>query len=64
MLGRWAVWPHDVRAASSRWSPTTWVAEALLYLGLAMTLWATAMYVRDGVPRLRAKMRQTLKLGA
>jgi hypothetical protein len=27
---------------------TTWVADALLYLGLAMTLWATALYLRDG----------------
>jgi len=27
---------------------TTWVAPALLYLGLAMTLWATALYFRDG----------------
>jgi hypothetical protein len=31
----------------------TWVAEALLYIGLAMTLVATAMYVRDGVAILR-----------
>jgi hypothetical protein len=32
----------------------TWVAEALLYIGLAMTFVATAMYIRDGVPALRA----------
>ena len=31
----------------------TWVAEALLYVGLAMTLVATAMYLRDGVAMLR-----------
>jgi hypothetical protein len=31
----------------------TWVAEALLYLGLAMTLVATAMYFRDGIALLR-----------
>jgi hypothetical protein len=31
----------------------TWVAEALLYVGLAMTLAATAMYIRDGVEALR-----------
>jgi hypothetical protein len=25
---------------------TTWVADLLLYIGLAMTLYATALYVR------------------
>jgi hypothetical protein len=32
----------------------TWVADALLYLGLAMSLGATALYLRDGVQSLRA----------
>jgi hypothetical protein len=30
----------------------TWVAEALLYIGLAMTLAATGLYVRDGLRAL------------
>jgi cardiolipin synthase len=44
MLGRWAVWPTMFSLFLAMVS-TTWVAEALLYLGLAMTLGATAEYV-------------------
>ena len=33
----------------------SWVPEALLYLGLAMTLAATVLYVQDGVRRLRGQ---------
>jgi cardiolipin synthase len=47
MVGRWAVWPVFVALGLAMVS-TTWVADALLYLGLAMTLWATALYLRDG----------------
>jgi len=47
MVGRWAVWPTMAALALAMVS-TTWVADALLYLGLAMTLWATALYFRDG----------------
>ena len=47
MVGRWAVWPTMAALGLSMVS-TTWVADALLYLGLAMTLWATALYFRDG----------------
>ncbi|MGZ4202446.1 MAG: CDP-alcohol phosphatidyltransferase family protein [Thermoleophilaceae bacterium] len=50
-VGRWAVWPTMFSIFLAMVS-TTWVATALLYLGLAMTLAATALYVRDG---LRAK---------
>jgi CDP-diacylglycerol--glycerol-3-phosphate 3-phosphatidyltransferase len=46
MLGRWAVWPTMFSLFLAMVS-TTWVAEALLYLGLAMTLGATAQYVTD-----------------
>lgn len=46
MVGRWAVWPTMASLALAMVS-TTWVAPALLYLGLAMTLWATALYFRD-----------------
>jgi CDP-diacylglycerol--glycerol-3-phosphate 3-phosphatidyltransferase len=47
MVGRWAVWPTMFSLFLAMVS-TTWVADALLYLGLAMTLWATALYFRDG----------------
>jgi cardiolipin synthase len=47
MVGRWAVWP-TMAALGLAMVSTTWVADALLYLGLGMTLWATALYFRDG----------------
>ena len=50
MVGRWAVWPTMFSLFLAMVS-VTWVAEALLYLGLAMTLWATVLYVRDGLRR-------------
>jgi CDP-diacylglycerol--glycerol-3-phosphate 3-phosphatidyltransferase len=53
MVGRWGVWPTMFSLFLAMVS-VTWVAEALLYLGLAMTLWATALYVRDGMAKLRA----------
>jgi hypothetical protein len=37
----------------------TWVADALLYLGIAMTLGATAQYVRDGLTALRERDSQS-----
>jgi hypothetical protein len=37
----------------------TWVAEALLYIGLAMTLGATVLYVRDGLRALRERKTQS-----
>lgn len=52
MLGRWAVWPTMFSIFLAMVS-VTWVADALLYLGLAMTLGATALYVRDGLTVLR-----------
>lgn len=52
MIGRWAVWPTMFSLFLAMVS-VTWVAEALLYVGLAMTLLATAQYVRDGVQALR-----------
>jgi hypothetical protein len=33
----------------------TWLAEACLYVGLAMTLAATALYVQDGLRGLRER---------
>lgn len=54
MVGRWAVWPTMFSLFLAMVS-VTWVAEALLYLGLAMTLWATGLYVRDGLAHLRGR---------
>ena len=48
MVGRWAVWPV-MFAIFLTLIVDTWVADASLYLGLALTLWATALYVRDGL---------------
>ena len=52
MLGRWAVWP-TMFSLFLAMASDTWIAEALLYLGLAMTLGATALYARDGVRAAR-----------
>jgi CDP-diacylglycerol--glycerol-3-phosphate 3-phosphatidyltransferase len=51
-VGRLGVWPTMFSLFLAMVS-VTWVAEALLYLGLAMTLVATAMYMRDGLALLR-----------
>ena len=53
MLGRWAVWPTMFSLFLAMVS-VTWVADALLYLGIAMTLGATAEYVTD----IRAKWNE------
>jgi cardiolipin synthase len=58
MLGRWAVWPTMFSMFLAMVS-VTWVADALLYLGLAMTLGATALYVRDGLTALRERNAQS-----
>ena len=52
MIGRWAVWPV-MFAIFLTLLVESWVADASLLLGLALTLWATAIYVRDGVRFLR-----------
>ena len=56
MVGRWAVWPV-MFAIFLAMIVDTWVAEASLYLGLALTLWATAIYLSDGVGFLQARRR-------
>jgi hypothetical protein len=58
MLGRWAVWPTMFSIFLAMVS-VTWVADALLYLGLAMTLGATVLYVRDGFTALRERSAQS-----
>ena len=47
MLGRWAVWP-TMFSLFLAMVTDTWVAEVLLYIGIAMTLAATAEYLKDG----------------
>jgi cardiolipin synthase (CMP-forming) len=47
MLGRWAVWPV-MGALGLAMIVETWVSDALLYFGLALTLAATALYLQDG----------------
>jgi CDP-diacylglycerol--glycerol-3-phosphate 3-phosphatidyltransferase len=54
MLGRWAVWP-TMTALGLAILIDSWVPEALLYLGLAMTLGATALYLREGFRQLRSR---------
>jgi CDP-diacylglycerol--glycerol-3-phosphate 3-phosphatidyltransferase len=54
MLGRWAVWPV-MSALALCLLVDTWVSDVLLYLGLAMTLGATAIYVKDGLRALAAE---------
>ena len=52
MLGRWAVWPV-MGAFGLAMITETWVSEALLYFGIAITLAATALYLQDGLQALR-----------
>ena len=53
MLGRLAVWPV-MSAMALSFMFESWVTEAVLLVGLAMTLAATALYLQDGLRRLRA----------
>jgi CDP-diacylglycerol--glycerol-3-phosphate 3-phosphatidyltransferase len=48
MIGRWAVWPTMLSIFLAMVS-TTWVADALLLLGLSLSLLATVLYIRDGL---------------
>ncbi len=54
MLGRWAVWP-TMGALGLALVIDSWLPEAMLYVGLAMTLGATFLYLRDGVRHLRGR---------
>jgi CDP-diacylglycerol--glycerol-3-phosphate 3-phosphatidyltransferase len=54
MVGRWAVWP-TMGALFLAMLVDSWICDALLYFGLALTLWATAIYFRDGIAGLRAR---------
>lgn len=46
-LGRYAVWPV-MASLFLAMITSTWLSSALLYLGLALTLGATVLYLRDG----------------
>jgi CDP-diacylglycerol--glycerol-3-phosphate 3-phosphatidyltransferase len=52
MMGRWAVWP-TMSALGVAFILETPVSDVLLYLGLGMTLAATAQYLQDGWRHLR-----------
>jgi CDP-diacylglycerol--glycerol-3-phosphate 3-phosphatidyltransferase len=56
MVGRWAVWPV-MFAIFLTLIVDSWVAEASLYLGLVLTLWATAIYLADGIRFMQARDR-------
>jgi CDP-diacylglycerol--glycerol-3-phosphate 3-phosphatidyltransferase len=53
VIGRAAVWPTMIALFLAMVS-TTWVAEVLLYIGLAGAIVATALYIRDGLAAMRA----------
>jgi cardiolipin synthase len=54
MIGRWAVWPTMFSLFLAMVS-VTWVADVLLYIGLAMTIATTVEYVVDARKQWKAK---------
>ena len=56
MVGRWAVWPV-MFAIFLTLIVESWVATASLYIGLVLTLWATAIYFADGYRFLQQRRR-------
>jgi cardiolipin synthase (CMP-forming) len=53
-IGRLAVWP-TMMGIGGALLIDSWVVEALLYVGIAGALAATALYVRSGLAALRAR---------
>lgn len=53
MIGRWAVWPVMFAIFLTLLTSSP-VAEGSLYLGIALTLWATVIYVQDGLRLAKA----------
>ena len=51
-VGRLGVWPTMLSLWLAMVS-VTWIAEALLFVGITMSVLASVMYVRDGVAALR-----------
>jgi phosphatidylglycerophosphate synthase len=58
MLGRWAVWPV-MSALALALLVDGWFLDVVLYVGLAMTLAATARYLQDGVRAMRKASTST-----
>jgi cardiolipin synthase len=58
MMGRWAVWPV-MGALAVALILDSWVADALLYVGIVMTLAATALYLQDGWRAVRQDSTST-----
>jgi CDP-diacylglycerol--glycerol-3-phosphate 3-phosphatidyltransferase len=58
MLGRWAVWPV-MSALALALLVEGWLLDVVLYVGLAMTLAATARYLQDGVRAIRQASTST-----
>jgi CDP-diacylglycerol--glycerol-3-phosphate 3-phosphatidyltransferase len=58
MLGRWAVWPV-MSALALALLVEGWALNVALYVGLAMTLAATARYLQDGMRELRKASTST-----
>jgi cardiolipin synthase len=56
MIGRWAVWPVMFSIFLAL-IVDSWVATASLYIGLVLTLWATAIYLADGYRFMQARHR-------
>jgi cardiolipin synthase len=56
MVGRWAVWPV-MFAIFLTLLTDSWVADVALYFGLLLTLWATVIYVNDGLRFRRERGR-------
>jgi CDP-diacylglycerol--glycerol-3-phosphate 3-phosphatidyltransferase len=52
MLGRWAVWPV-MSALALALVIDGWALDVVLFIGLAMTLAATARYLQDGLRAMR-----------
>jgi cardiolipin synthase len=53
MVGRWAVWPVMSAVFLALCGVDT-AAAVFLYVGVALTLWATFLYVRDARPSTSA----------
>jgi CDP-diacylglycerol--glycerol-3-phosphate 3-phosphatidyltransferase len=53
MVGRWAVWPVMAAIFLALCGVDTF-ADVMLYLGVVLTLWATALYIRDARPSTSA----------
>jgi cardiolipin synthase len=53
-LGRAGVWPV-MGALFFAMASVAWLAEACLYVGLALALASAGQYVRDGLRRYRAR---------